>query len=72
MYKSFSKTVKEFENQKFNDWVQGASLFVDNMMKKNILKVQFTQEGRKFQIWLRIFKLIGLNQTFYNSMFKDW
>lgn len=50
MYKSFSKTVKEFENQKFNDWVQGASLFVDNMMKKNILKVQFTQEGRKFQI----------------------
>lgn len=48
MYKSFSKVVKEFENQKFNDWVQGASLFVDNMMKKNILRVQFTAEARKF------------------------
>ncbi|KAJ0174233.1 hypothetical protein K1T71_010379 [Dendrolimus kikuchii] len=43
-YKAFSKVIKEYEDSKYNEWVNGASEFVDNMMKKNILKVVFKKE----------------------------
>lgn len=44
-YKGFSKVIKEYEDQKYRDWVQGAVDFVDNMMKKNVLKVEFKKEA---------------------------
>lgn len=40
-YKAFSKVVKEYEEMKFKEWAQSSSEFVDNMMKKNILRVKF-------------------------------
>ncbi|XP_049877279.1 dynein axonemal heavy chain 10 [Pectinophora gossypiella] len=40
-YKAFSKTIKEYEEQKYSEWLAHASKFVDNMMKKNILHVVF-------------------------------
>lgn len=43
-YKAFSKVIKEYEDGKFKEWVSGASSFVDNMMKKNILHVVFKKE----------------------------
>ncbi|XP_028025407.1 dynein heavy chain 10, axonemal [Bombyx mandarina] len=43
-YKAFSKIIKEYEDTKYKEWVQDASLFCDNMMKKNILKVVFKKE----------------------------
>ncbi|KAM3960300.1 LOW QUALITY PROTEIN: dynein heavy chain at 89D [Aphomia sociella] len=43
-YKAFSKVIKEYEETKYKEWVQGASQFVDNMMKRNILKVVFKKE----------------------------
>ncbi|XP_045502201.1 dynein axonemal heavy chain 10 [Colias croceus] len=43
-YKAFSKLIKEYEQTKYKEWVDGASLFVDNLMKKNILHVVFKKE----------------------------
>ncbi|KAJ2948630.1 hypothetical protein O0L34_g7885 [Tuta absoluta] len=43
-YKAFSKVIKEYEDSKYTEWVSYASKFVDNMMKKNILKVAFMKE----------------------------
>ena len=43
-YKNFSKAVKEFEEAKYKEWVFGAAHFVENMMKKNVLKVEFKKE----------------------------
>ncbi|KPJ04007.1 Dynein heavy chain 10, axonemal [Papilio xuthus] len=40
-YKAFSKLIKEYEDAKFKEWVDASSLFVDNVMKKNILQVKF-------------------------------
>lgn len=44
LYKNFSKVIKEYEESKYKEWVKDASRFVDNMMKKNILKVVFKDE----------------------------
>ncbi|CAG9136916.1 unnamed protein product [Plutella xylostella] len=41
-YKRISKVMKEYEDSKYKVWVDGASLLVDSMMKKNVLHVQFT------------------------------
>jgi hypothetical protein len=46
-YKAFSKVIKEYEDSKYNEWVKKASEFVDNMMKRNILKVVFKKEEGK-------------------------
>ncbi|XP_059059014.1 dynein axonemal heavy chain 10 [Achroia grisella] len=43
-YKAFSKIIKEYEDSKYQEWVNDASHFVDNMMKRNILKVVFKKE----------------------------
>lgn len=47
-YKASSKLIKEYEETKYREWVQGASEFVDNMMKKNVLKVEFKKEVGMF------------------------
>ncbi|XP_075981627.1 dynein heavy chain at 89D [Anticarsia gemmatalis] len=43
-YKAFSKVIKEYEDSKYKEWVYSAADFVDNMMKKNVLKVEFKTE----------------------------
>ncbi|PZC71734.1 hypothetical protein B5X24_HaOG212562 [Helicoverpa armigera] len=43
-YKAFSKVIKEYEEGKYKEWVTGAADFVENMMKKNVLKVEFKKE----------------------------
>ncbi|XP_041985040.1 dynein axonemal heavy chain 10 [Aricia agestis] len=43
-YKRLSKSIKEYEEQKYKEWLQKASQFVDDMMKKNILRVVFKKE----------------------------
>lgn len=50
MYKSFSKTLMEYEEQKYNEWVSNALHFVENMMKRNILHVVFKKTDGKFLI----------------------
>ncbi|KAL4712607.1 hypothetical protein ACJJTC_007202 [Scirpophaga incertulas] len=43
-YKTFSKVLKEYEDSKYQEWVKPASDFVDNIMKRNILKVAFKKD----------------------------
>ncbi|KAF9424732.1 hypothetical protein HW555_000033, partial [Spodoptera exigua] len=43
-YKAFSKVIKEYEEQKYREWVGPAVQFVENMMKKNVLRVEFKKE----------------------------
>ncbi|XP_063540762.1 dynein axonemal heavy chain 10 [Cydia strobilella] len=43
-YKNMSKVIKDYENGKYKEWVSISSTFVDNVMKKNILKVEFKKE----------------------------
>lgn len=46
-YKAFSKVIKGYEDSKYNEWVDGASKFVDDAMKRNILQVVFKKEEGK-------------------------
>ncbi|XP_068620608.1 LOW QUALITY PROTEIN: dynein axonemal heavy chain 10 [Battus philenor] len=42
-YKAFTKLIKDYEDAKFKEWAEHSSLFVDSMMKKNILHVKFKE-----------------------------
>lgn len=53
-YKAFSKIIKEYEDTKYEEWVHGASKFVDNIMKKNILKVVFRKEEGAFDEYFNL------------------
>lgn len=74
-YKAFSKVIKEYEDAKFKEWVDVSSLFVDNVMKKNILQVKFKAgigEFTKFichlVYWSYVYKITLIRYFFLREL----
>lgn len=62
-YKAFSRVIKEYEETKYKEWMQDASDFVDNTMKKNILHVLFIKEDGNCTIF-NVCGMITMNIMF--------
>ncbi|KAF9819085.1 hypothetical protein SFRURICE_000750 [Spodoptera frugiperda] len=69
-YKAFSKVIKDYEDQKYKDWVGPAAEFVDNMMKKNVLRVEFKKEPGRYTLYQKYKDWVGPAAEFVDNMMK--